>query len=55
MKKVFEDDQSYIEIEEKKGKAIITLCARDSPNSANVTMVSVVMEKEELKAMIDKL
>jgi len=55
MKKVFEDDQSYIEIEEKNGKAIITLCARDALDSVNVTMVSVEMDKAELKEMVNKL
>ena len=55
MKKVFEDDQSYIEIKEKAGKVVVTLCARDSHNSVNVTMVSVEMEKEELKKMVDEL
>ena len=56
MKKVFEDDQSYIEISLKnKEEIIVTLCARDAPNSTNVTMVSVEMKKDDLKEIIDKL
>jgi len=55
MKKIFKDDQSYIEIEANKDKVVITLCARDAPDSMDVTMVSVEMDKTELKEMVNKL
>ena len=56
MKKIFEDDQSYMEITKSKGnKVVVTLCARDAPGSLDVTMVSIEMDEKELKEMVEKL
>jgi hypothetical protein len=56
MKKVFEDDSSYIDISQtsKDGKVVITLCARHSDKSDNVTMVSVEMDEKEFRELVEK-
>ncbi len=54
MKKVFEDDSSYIEIVKSKnpGHLMLSMCARDSVHPDHVTMVSVEIHQEELAALI---
>lgn len=52
MKKVFEDDSSYMEVlpsPKNQTKLVVTLCARNAEKSQNVTMVSVEIDKNEFK------
>jgi len=54
MKKVFEDDNSYIEITPGKTSEsiIVSLGAKDSSKKDQIIMVSVEINKEELLEML---
>jgi len=56
MKKVFEDDSSYIEIikSSKKDHLILSLCARDYERLDRVTMISIEIDSNELQELIKK-
>jgi len=57
MKIIFEDE-SYLKIEPSKDNPkeySVTICARDSANPNNVTILSVGVDKIELLAGIDEL
>lgn len=53
--KVEFEDASYIQIEKDKdpSKAIVTVCAADQSN--NITLITLDIEIEKLKEMINKL
>jgi len=54
MKKVFEDDSSYIEINNsKKGNnVIVSLCSKDPVKENQVVMISIEIDRDELLNMI---
>jgi hypothetical protein len=56
VKKIFEDDSSYIEVVKSKNPEmlLLSLCARDSVKQDQITMISVEIRKEELEVMIQK-
>jgi len=57
MKKIFEDDSSYIEIQpldNNPEKVVISLCARDAERKEHITMVSVEMNIAEFVKMVEE-
>ena len=56
MKKVFENDSSYIEIvkSSKKDHLMLSLCARDPHKPDHITMISVEIANNDLLDLIEQ-